>query len=201
MIEALFVDIGGVLLTNGWDHHSRLLACSTFGLDVEEFEKRHAQHVDQHETDKISLNEYLEAVVFYAERKFTQQQFQAFMFEQSQEAHNGMIDMLLQYKKLYSLKVVALSNEGRELTEYRIKKFNLNRLFDFYVSSCFVHLKKPDPGIYKLALDVTQKNPKQVVYIDDRAQYTQIGTSLGLHSITHTNLTTTQTQLKSLLGS
>lgn len=199
MIEALFVDIGGVLLTNGWDNHSRLLACSTFGLDVADFERRHAQHVYQHETDKISLEEYLEAVVFYTERKFTQRQFQAFMFEQSQLAHAGMIDMLLQYKSLYSLKVVALSNEGRELTEYRIKKFTLNRLFDFYVSSCFVHLKKPDPSIYKLALDVTQKAPHEVVYIDDRAQYTQIGTSLGLHSITHTNLITTQTQLKSLL--
>lgn len=198
MIRALFVDIGGVLLTNGWDHNSRGLACATFGLDVKEFESRHALTFDVYEIGKISLTEYLKRVVFYTERSFTQNQFEAFMFEQSQVL-DGMIDMLVAIKKQYGLKVAALSNEGRELTEYRIKKFELDRLFDFYVSSCFVHLRKPDPEIYQFGLDIAQVTPKEVIYIDDRAFFAEVGSSLGLPAIIHTDLASTQKQLHNIV--
>ena len=196
-ITALFIDVGGVLLTNGWDHNSRLLASTTFGFDLEEMESRHRMTFDTYEIGKISLEDYLNRVVFYQKRSFTQKQFQEFMFAQS-KPFPGMIDLIRTLKAEYNLKIAVVSNEGRELTEHRIKAFKLNQFVDFFVSSCFVHLRKPDADIFHLALDLAQVPREQVLFIDDRALFIQVGESLGIPSLHHTDEKTTRAKLAAL---
>ncbi|MDH4158118.1 MAG: hypothetical protein OEW00_12670 [candidate division Zixibacteria bacterium] len=84
-ITALFLDIGGVLLTDGWGHMSRKLAAKAFELNPEEMENRHNQAFDTYELGKLTIEEYLSRVVFYEERKFTPAQFRKFMFVQVAE--------------------------------------------------------------------------------------------------------------------
>jgi putative hydrolase of the HAD superfamily len=181
-IKALFLDIGGVVLTNGWGHESRYLAVEKFGLNKEEMDERHQQVNDAYQLGKISLDEYLKTVVFYQQRAFSLYDFKAFMYEQSQ-ALNGNIDFFKEIKQEYNLKVVAVSNEGRELNEYRIKQFRLDELFDAYVSSCYVHLQKPGTDILTLACDIFHVTAAQVLYIDDNIMLTDQAKSLGFHVI------------------
>jgi putative hydrolase of the HAD superfamily len=194
-ISTLFLDIGGVLLTNGWDHNMRQKAAETFELDYSEMNERHHLTFDTYEEGKLSLYEYLQRVIFYEERPFSLEEFKAFMFEQSQP-HQGMVDLVCNLKQRYRLKIAAVSNEGRELTVYRIDKFDLGSFIDFYISSCFVHYRKPDEDIYRIALDIAQVPPERVVYIEDRPMFVEVAEGLGIQGIVHRDLESTQAALK-----
>lgn len=195
-ITTLFLDIGGVLLTNGWDHQARQRAATTFDLDYEELNERHHLTFDTYEEGKLSLDEYLARLVFYKPRAFTLDDFKTFMFAQSQP-YPAMLDLMRNLKRQYGLQVAAISNEGRELTVYRIREFKLHMLFDFFISSCFVHYRKPDADIYRMALDVAQAAPAQSIYIDDRAMFVDVAQGLGFHGIHHTGEAATRTALAS----
>lgn len=197
IVSALFLDIGGVLLTNGWGRDSREKAASRFGLDLEDLNGRHQAIFDTYEVGKTSLDEYLSHVIFYKKRSFTYAQFLRFMFEQSKPLP-GMIEHICRLKKKYGLKVAVVSNEGRELNEHRIKKFELNRFVDFFISSCFVHLRKPDRDIFRLALDVAQVPASEVIYIEDRVMFVQVAGELGISGIHHENFKTTAEKLSAL---
>jgi putative hydrolase of the HAD superfamily len=197
LITTLFLDIGGVLLTNGWDHIARKKAAEQFQLDEAELNERHHLTFDTYEEGKLSLDEYLDRVVFYNPRSFTKQAFKDFMFAQS-KPYPQMLELVHDLKMRYGLNVAAVSNEGRELTIHRIHKFELNKIIDFFISSCFVHIRKPDKDIYKLALDVAQARPEQVVYIEDRPMFVEVANSLGIHGIQHKDLDSTYTRLAEL---
>lgn len=194
-ISALFLDVGGVLLTNGWDHDTRLKAIELFHLDAKEVDERHHLAFDIYEEGKISLNEYLEKVVFYEPRHFSPEDFKEFMYSQSQPFPD-MIDLIRSLKSRYSLKAFTVNNEGRELNAYRIQKFKLYEFIDAFVSSCFVHFRKPDEDIFKVALDISQTAPEQVVYIDDRAMFAEVAGKLGMHSIHHLDFSSTKGKLE-----
>jgi putative hydrolase of the HAD superfamily len=196
-ITHIFSDIGGVLLTNGWDRHMRRDAAASFGLDLEDLNDRHKMSFDTYEEGKLNLNTYLNQVVFYKERPFSRDDFKEFMFAQSKPKVE-MINLVSSLKWKHRLKTAAISNEGRELTIYRIRKFDLTALFDYFVSSCFVHFRKPDVDIYRMALDISQADPTRSVYIDDRALFVEIAQSLGFHGIHHTDFEVTRTRLKEL---
>jgi len=193
-ITTLFLDIGGVLLNNGWDRAKRRLAAETFGLDYDEMDERHHLTYSTYEEGKLSLYEYLYQVVFYKERPFTREDFTAFMFGQS-TPYTEMIDFIRQLKERYCLKIASISNEGRELAIYRINKFELGSFIDLFVSSCFVHFRKPDVDIYRMALDIARVSPSKVVYIDDRAIFAEVAQSLDIHSIHHTGYKSTRAAL------
>ena len=154
-ITCLFVDIGGVLLTNGWDHQARERAAAKFKLDLAEMEDRHHLTFYTHEEGKLTLEEYLSRTVFWEQRPFTQAQFRRYMFAQS-EAYPEMLQLFAGLKARHGLKIVVVSNEGRELNAHRIHTFRLDELADAFISSCFVHLRKPDADIFRLALDIAQ---------------------------------------------
>jgi putative hydrolase of the HAD superfamily len=196
-ITTLFLDIGGVLLTNGWDHNMREHAAQVFDLDYEEMNERHHLTFDTYEEGKLSLYEYLNRVVFYEERPFSLEEFKAFMFEQSQPL-TEMIEMICNLKERYHLKIAAVSNEGRELTIYRIEKFKLGEFIDFFISSCFVHFRKPDKDIFRIALDIAQVPPSQVVYIEDRPMFIEEAESLGIKGIVHRSYESTRLSLQAL---
>jgi putative hydrolase of the HAD superfamily len=196
-ITTLFLDIGGVLLTNGWDHNSRRRAAETFGLDYEEMSERHHLTFDTYEEGKLSLDEYLKRVVFYQQRVFSPEEFKQFMYAQS-KSYPDMIKLVRELKTQYGLQVAAVSNEGRELTMYRIQQFELRTFVDFFVSSCFVHYRKPDEDIYRIALDISQAQAEQVVYIDDREIFVEVARELGITGIIHTGYDTTQKSLEGI---
>src|SRR5882757_2856589 len=183
-VTALFLDIGGVMLTNGWDRRSREAAAKQFNLDLDDLNDRHRMTFDTYEAGKLSLDEYLKRSVFYKQRPFTMEQFRTFMYEQS-VAYPEMIDLIKALKARYGLRIAVVNNEGRELNEHRIKAFRLNEFVDFFISSCFVHFRKPDADIWKVALDIAQVPREQVVYIDDRPMFVQVAEGLGLKGIAH----------------
>ncbi|HVX50653.1 MAG TPA: HAD-IA family hydrolase [Chitinophagaceae bacterium] len=199
MITTFFLDIGGVLLSDGWNRKSRAEAVKIFGLNAEEMEGRHHLTFDTYEVGKISLDTYLDRIVFHDTRDFGPQQFKEFMFAQS-SPHPEMIALIKTLKQKYNLKVAVVSNEGRELTEYRIKKFKLGQFVDFFISSCFVHFRKPDTDIFNLALDVSQVSPHEVVYIEDRPLFVQVAETLGINGVHHEGIESTRQILEQKFG-
>jgi len=197
-ITCLFLEIGGVLLTDGWDHLARRRAAKNFKLEWAEMEDRHRLTFEIFEQGKITLEEYLSLVVFHQKRNFTRTQFRRYMFEQS-KPFPDMIEMVTQLKLNHGVKIAIVSNEARELNAYRIHKFGLDRLADCFISSCFVHLRKPDLDIFKLALDIAQVRPEQAVFIDNTPMFVQIAEGLGIQGVFHTDCDTTRAKL-SLLG-
>ncbi len=196
-IRTLFLDIGGVLLTDGWDHHARKRAAKNFKLEWAEIEARHQLTFDTYEDGKLTLQEYLGRVVFYQKRPFTRAQFRRFMFAQS-KPYPQMIELVAQLKARHGLEIVVVSNEARELNEHRIRKFNLDQLVDSFISSCFVHIRKPDRDMFRLALDISQTPARQVVYIENTPMFVQIAEGLGIRSILHTDYKSTRAKLSAL---
>jgi putative hydrolase of the HAD superfamily len=193
-ITTLFLDIGGVLLTDGWNRRSRKAAAEKFNLELGDMEDRHHLTFDTYEVGKISLDEYLQRVVFFKDRNYTSFEFKEFMYAQS-APFPEMIQAISGLKKQYGLKVAVVSNEGRELTEYRIKKFKLYEFVDFFVSSCFVHLRKPDVDIFQAALDISQIPAAEVVYIEDRPMFVQVAEGVGINGVHHTDYQSTLLKL------
>ncbi|HXO34334.1 MAG TPA: HAD family phosphatase [Candidatus Acidoferrales bacterium] len=181
-IHAIFWDVGGVLLTNAWDHTERAAALEHFRLDEKEFHGRHEMVVSSFERGKISLDDYLDRTVFYRSRSFTREEFRDYMLSLSRP----MTDVLTFARDLATSGkyfMGTINNESRELNLYRIKKFGLRDIFRVFVSSCFVGLRKPESGIYRLALEITQINPEQCCFIDDRALNLECAAKLGMRTI------------------
>ncbi len=194
-IKALFLDIGGVLLTNGWDRSMRRRAAETFHLDQADTDERHHLTFDTFEAGKLSLDEYLNRTIFFQERPFSREDFKAFMFSQSQP-HPEMITLVRALKKRHRLKIAVVSNEGRELTLHRIRKFSLADFVDFFVVSCFVHFRKPDTDTFRMALDLAQVPPEQVIYVEDRLMFIEVARGLGIRGVHHTGYASTKAALE-----
>ena len=195
-ITTLFLDIGGVVLTDGWNHHARKRAATHFKQEWAEMEERHQLNFATYEEGKLTLMEYLSRVVFYKKRPFTRTEFRCFMFAQS-KPHPEMITLIRKLKAKYGLKIVVVSNEARELNAHRIRKFKLDEFVDAFVSSCFVHLRKPDAEIFRLALDIAQTPTRQIVYLENTALFVQVAEGLRIRSIRHTDYQSTCTKLAS----
>jgi len=193
-ITTLFLDIGAVLLTNGWDHHARKRAANYFKLDWAEMQERHGLNFETHEEDRLAFNEYLDRVVFHQKRPFTRAAFRSFMFAQS-KPFNEMIELVRNLKTKYRLKIIVVSNEAREVNAYRIRQFKLAGFVDAFISSCFVHLRKPDAAIFQLALDIAQVPVRQIIYIDNTTLFVQIAEEFGMRGILHTDHKSTRAKL------
>jgi len=195
-ITCVFLDIGGVLLTDGWDHHARKRAATNFELEFAEMEDRHHLNFEIYEEGGLTLEEYLDRVIFYKKRSFTPAQFRKFMFAQS-KPYPKMIELIRRLKVRHGLKIVVVSNEARELNSHRIRKFKLDRFVDAFISSCFVHVRKPDADIFRLALDISQVPAGQVVYIENTPMFVKIAEGLGIQSILHRDYESTCEKLVS----
>jgi putative hydrolase of the HAD superfamily len=196
-ITTLFLDIGGVVLTDGWDHHARRRAATHFRLEWPDMEARHGLTFETYEQGKLTLEEYLGVVVFHQPRPFTRAQFRRFMFTRSRP-HPKMIDLVAQVKATHGLKIAVVSNEARELNAYRIRRFKLGDFVDFFVSSCFVQMRKPDADVFRLALDLAQVEARNIVYLDNTPMFVQVAGQLGIRGIVHTDYRATWAQLATL---
>lgn len=181
-ITTLFWDIGGVILTNGWDRNSRKEAGEAFHLDWEDFQDRHELSFPAFDAGQLSLNEYLDRTLFYRPRKFTREEFTAFMFAQSKEfpAVRAILDQCAATNRYF---IAAINNEPLELNQYRIEAFHLRRSFQVFFSSCYIHSRKPEEGIFRVALAVTQRRPEECLFIDDRPLNLEAPRRLGMSVI------------------
>jgi putative hydrolase of the HAD superfamily len=195
-ITTLFWDIGGVVLTNGWDHNSRAAAAAAFDFDWEEFRDRHELSFPAFDSGQISLNEYLDRTLFYRQRKFTREEFTAFMFAQSKEypETRAVLDAAASTKRYL---IGSINNEPFELNEYRIRAFDLRRDFLVFFSSCYVRSRKPEEHIFRVALEVTQRKPEECVFIDDRPLNLESPRRLGMKVIHHQNAEQLRSELRS----
>ncbi|MEO5681677.1 MAG: HAD-IA family hydrolase [Chitinophagaceae bacterium] len=198
--KVIFLDIGGVLLTNGWGHESRQAAAAKFGFDYTEMNYLHEFIFNVYEIGKISLDEYLNTTLFYKSRNFTKKEFIDFMMEQSLELP-GMLQWLIEWKKQHpgQFRFISVNNEGKELNDYRIQKFRLHECFDAFVSSCEVGMRKPDPGIFRLAMGIAQASPDQCIYFDDRQILVDAAAKTGMACYRHTNLASSRAIIEGLV--
>ena len=181
-VTALFWDVGGVILSNGWDRAARLAAAKKFGLDWEEFQDRHDLASPAFETGQITLDTYLERTVFYRKRAFTREEFTAFIFAQSEEFPESRA-VLSGVAATGKYLLATINNEALELNEHRIQQFQLRREFKAFFSSCYLGIRKPDEGIYRLALEVTQRQPEECLFIDDRELNLECARQLRMRTI------------------
>jgi putative hydrolase of the HAD superfamily len=182
-ISTVLWDVGGVLLTNGWDHVERAAVLRQFELDADAFEQRHELANDAWEKGFMTAEQYLLQTVFYQPRPFTPEVFLEEMKKQSALLPHGAIRILQELAASDELELAILNNEARELNDYRIERFQFGRYFDVFLSSCYLGLRKPDPRFFDLALDVLQRDPEEVVFIDDRAHNCEAAQALGIHAI------------------
>jgi len=179
-IRALFWDVGGVLLTNAWDHQERDQAVERFLLSKSEFDTRHKELVPAFEEGKLTLDEYLERVIFYEPRRFSKEDFKQFLFSLSRPKPQSL-ELARALHGKYGMGTI--NNESRELNQYRIAQCGLTEIFDLFVSSCFVGLRKPDERIYRLALDLSQHTPDECCFIDDRPVNIEPAAKVGMKTV------------------
>ena len=181
--DVILFDIGGVLLTNGWDHCERSTVLGRFHLDEAEFEKRHAAANDAWERDVMSAREYLDATVFYEPRSFTADDFLEALFAESVELPHGGLGILQELAASGKWMLGALNNEAREPNEYRLEAFALRQYFDVLFSSCYMGLRKPHAEIYRRTLDILGRPPERVLFIDDRQENAAAAEAAGIQAI------------------
>lgn len=196
-ITAIFWDVGGVLLSNAWDHEQRQRTLKQFGLDEVEFESRHEMLVSSLERGKISLDEYLERTIFYRPRPFALDEFKKYMCSLSQPC-TETLQLAKELSKSCRFLMATINNESTELNLFRIQTFGLRDLFSLFVSSCFVGLRKPEDGIYRLALNITQRAPEETCFIDDRLLNLDTASRLGMHVIQMRSTEQLQQELQKL---
>jgi putative hydrolase of the HAD superfamily len=193
VIKTIFLDIGGVILTNGWDRRQRRATVESFDLDYDEFQDRHDFLAHDFETGRLDLSEYLTRTVFYRDREFTREDFTATLFAQSAELP-GSIDFLDELTTT-GLQLASLNNESREINEHRIRTFALNERLSLFLSSCYLGVKKPEAAIYKLALRITQRRPDECVFIDDRSLNLECAADVGIDGVLFTGIEDLREQL------
>jgi putative hydrolase of the HAD superfamily len=194
-ITAMFWDVGGVLLTNGWDRPARRRAVENFKLDWDDFEDRHELMATRFETGRSTLDRYLDRTIFYRSRDFSKDKFREFMFAQSQPIE-ATLNLAGRLAHTGEYLLATLNNESRELNLYRIEHFGLRKYFSFFISSCFVGVKKPDDEMFRLALDLSQRSPEECVFIDDRELNLECAGRYGLRTLRFRSATELESELR-----
>ena len=196
--DVVFFDIGGVLLTNGWDHRERAAIVEKFQLDSTAFEAHHAKAFEAWERGEISVDEYLDPVVFYEPRAFSHEEFFDAMCAQSKLLPDGAIGILEELAASDKCMIGALNNEARETNEYRLVNFGLRRYLKFAFTSCYMGIRKPDPSIYRHALGILGKPADRTLFIDDRLENVAAAAALGIKAIRFTGAEALRRDLQAL---
>ena len=196
--DVILFDIGGVLLTNGWDHRERSTVIEQFKLDRDLFESRHAKAFEAWERGELALDEYLDAVVFYEPRSFTREEFFAAICAQSKKLPDGALCILEELAASDKCKLGSLNNEARETHEIRVATFGLHKYFEYTFTSCYMGIRKPDPKIYFRALGILGDKPERSLFIDDRLENVAAAAAVGMKAIHFTGADALRHDLQSI---
>jgi len=181
-IRHIFFDIGGVLGSNGWDREQRHRAVEHFDLNAEDFQWRHEEVTAEWEEGRITIDEYLDIAVFYMQRPFTRKEFVDFMYSQSvPDPATVQVARALSADSRFTL--MTLNNEAEELNVYRIETFGISPIFEAFLSSCWLGVRKPIRRFYSRALGIAHAEPSSSLFIDDRQQNLTPAISLGMNVI------------------
>jgi putative hydrolase of the HAD superfamily len=181
-VSVLLWDLGGVLLSNGWDRAGRLAAAERFHLDPDELERRHERVAEAFETGRLDLDQYLATTVFDLPRPFSSAEVRAFIWARSSPC-DPAIACARSLRQGGQYVMVALNNESRELNEYRITAFHLREVFHAFLSSCYTGRLKPKPEAYQYALQVTQHESDEALLLDDRRENVEAAARLGFRTL------------------
>jgi putative hydrolase of the HAD superfamily len=181
--DVILFDVGGVLLTNGWDHCEREHVLDRFHVDKAAFETRHARLNDPWERDAISMQEYLDEVLFYEPRSFTREDFVTAICEESAVLSDSGIGILEELAASGKCMLGALNNEARVPNDYRFHTFGLRNYFDVTLSSCYLGLRKPHREIYDRAVDILSRPADRILFIDDRPENVAAALAVGMKAI------------------
>jgi len=181
-IRHIFFDIGGVLGSNGWDHEQRERAIKKFAINPEDFEWRHKEVVAEWEEGRITMDEYLDISVFHTKRDFTRNAFIEFMYSQS-VPDEATISIARALSRQPGYTLMTLNNEALELNTYRIEKFGISQIFEAFLSSCFLGVRKPIRRFYSCGLGIAHAEPASSVFIDDRPQNILSASTLGINVV------------------
>jgi putative hydrolase of the HAD superfamily len=179
------------------DHTQRTRLVEQFDLDGGDFEGRHQMLSAALDAGQLDLDQYLDRTIFYRPRAFGKQEVRDFMYAQS-EALPGSLALMARLAQARKVFLATLNNESRELNLYRIEKFGLRNYFSVFFSSCYLGVSKPHPQIYRLALDLSQRQPEECVFIDDRSLNLECARRLGLHTIQFLNAGQLEGDLRTL---
>jgi putative hydrolase of the HAD superfamily len=196
--DVILFDVGGVLLTNGWDHKERATVIQRFNLDLSAFEARHPDANEAWEKDEITAEQYLDATVFYEPRKFSHQDFLNAIFAQSVPLEGSALPVLAELSSAGNYLLGSLNNEAREPNDYRFAQYGLRKHFEIAFSSCYVGLRKPHPQIYQRAIDILGKPAERILFIDDRQGNVDAAANSGLSAIRFTGEQDLRSQLQQL---
>jgi putative hydrolase of the HAD superfamily len=196
--DVILFDVGGVLLTNGWDYRERAAAAERFHLDAAALEARHLAAYDAWERGAISGKAYLNQTVFYEPRNFPRGEFFAFMLAQSRLQPDGALGILGELAASNKCILGALNNEARETNEYRFRRFGLRESFDLALSSCYLGLRKPEPAIYARALDILGRPAERILFIDDREENVAGAAAAGIKAIRFAGAEALRSELENL---
>jgi putative hydrolase of the HAD superfamily len=197
-IRHIFFDIGGVLGSNGWDREQRERAVQRFELDADDFQWRHEEVVAEWEEGRITLDEYLDIAVFYADRPFSRREFTDFMFSQS-VPNEATIQIARQLSAGSRFTLMTLNNEAEELNIHRIQIFGISEVFEAFLSSCWLGVRKPIRRFYNRALGIAHADPACSLFIDDRQQNLTPATTLGMNVILFRSASQLRSDLERLL--
>jgi putative hydrolase of the HAD superfamily len=198
-INHIFFDIGGVLGTNGWDREQRERAVNHFKLDAEDFQCRHEEVIGAWEEGRITIDEYLAITVFHKPVNFSRDKFVEFMYSQS-VAHEDVIALARSLTGRAEYTLMALNNESDELNRYRIAKFGISQIFEAFLSSCWLGVRKPVQKFYERGLGIAQASPETSLFIDDRQQNLTPAANLGMTCIQFTSAAQLRSDLERVLG-
>jgi len=197
-IRHIFFDIGGVLGTNGWDREQRDRAVERFKLDPEDFQCRHEEVVSEWEEGRINIDEYLYITVFHAPRNFSREAFIEFMYSQS-APDEGVVNIARALTGHPRYTLMTLNNEADELNRHRIEKFGISEIFEAFLSSCWLGVRKPMQKFYERGLGIAQAKPATSLFIDDRQQNLAPASALGMNVIHFTSAAQLRSDLERLL--
>lgn len=185
-IRTIFWDIGGVLLTNGWDEAQRAHTLTPLGVDVADFESRYEAANFFWERGLSTAVEFFNKTLFRADqpnRNFSFEDIWPLVCAESKVLHPECFDIITSLRTSGKFKIATLNNESRELNAYRIDTFNLRQYFDYFICSGYVHEMKPHPAIYRAAIDISGHPPQTSVFIDDKPENCRAAADFGMNAI------------------
>jgi putative hydrolase of the HAD superfamily len=182
-IRAIYWDIGGVLLTNGWDHEERARVLAQFAIPRDEYESRHEEANDRWEKGELSDDAFLKQTVFFKERSFTPAEFIHAVRAQSKWLPGGAKNVIAALRQKNSLKMAMLNNESGPLNDFRIESFGLAQYFDGFFCSAYLGMRKPDPRIFRAGAEMLHVKPEECAFVDDRENNCAAATAVGMHAI------------------
>jgi putative hydrolase of the HAD superfamily len=197
-ISHIFFDIGGVLGSNGWDHEQREVAVKRFDLNPEDFEWRHKEVVSDWEEGRIDLKEYLDIAVFHTKRSFSREEFTEFMYSQS-IPNEGTIDIARRLSRRAGYTLMTMNNESEELNTHRIEKFGISQIFEAFLSSCWLGVRKPIRRFYHRGLGIAHAEAASSLFIDDRQQNIISASTLGMNVVLFKSAEQLRSDLERLL--